>query len=160
MMISTRMRKKIPTCWRTDASKRISGWEKPTSVEIFAPRKSGWICTGIFLQWEICQLQQTPATTKESLFTWMLLMLLSFWAHKRLKRRNNDVKVLSWLKILHALITLLSGTQKSVNMIPSRLQEHFRPPASQSPLPEWCLVSCVHHLSSDAFEIWNRGLGG
>merc|ERR1711981_1293381 len=42
-------------------------------------------------------------------------------------------------KAKKAMITFLSGTQESGNPIPSRLQEHFRPPAPRPSLPEWRL---------------------
>merc|ERR1711972_1035982 len=36
-------------------------------------------------------------------------------------------------------ITFLAGSQETGNQIPSRLQEHFRPPAPRPPLPQWRL---------------------
>merc|ERR1711971_905147 len=40
-------------------------------------------------------------------------------------------------KAKKAMLTFLSGSQETANPIPSRLQEHFRPPAPRPPLPEW-----------------------
>merc|ERR1712061_689420 len=42
-------------------------------------------------------------------------------------------------KAKKAMITFLSGSQETGNQIPSRLQEHFRPPAPRPPLPQWRL---------------------
>ena len=55
------------------------------------------------------------------------------------------------------MITFLSGTQESGNPIPSRLQEHFRPPAPRPSLPEWRLVSCLNHISCPLD--WNSQTG-
>merc|ERR1712223_820264 len=42
-------------------------------------------------------------------------------------------------KAKKAMITFLAGSQETGNQIPSRLQEHFRPPAPRPPLPQWRL---------------------
>ena len=64
-------------------------------------------------------------------------------------KKVKQQKALFEPEMLQAMITFLSGTQESGNPIPSRLQEHFRPPAPRPSLPEWRLVSCtLHHISS------------
>merc|ERR1712117_897792 len=42
-------------------------------------------------------------------------------------------------KAKKAMITFLAGSQETGKQIPSRLQEHFRPPAPRPPLPQWRL---------------------
>ena len=89
----------------------------------------------------------TVSTRKARLFTWTPLMWPSFWEHLRRKRCEARGCVQhDELGLFQAMITFLAGSQETGNQIPSRLQEHFRPPAPRPPLPQWRLVSSFCNL--------------